>query len=382
MRNEEPDNFGPWYLRYDEVHEQVLEKKRRFEERCVGLKIAPDVALAEVWRGISARIVHESNWQEGIHLGAGRTKELFDEASSFFDQIAGPHLDIEDLVRVHKRQVIELRKKSATLEEVATFNLSRAHVAVRWVGNELAFRQSASLAKALNDLRPLLAAAQKRIPSVATKEVKRGFDLVDSLKLSPAPVYGPVNTAGGCEGELLKELLQLPMDELMNPFKIEYIHFFHKIALMGMVSASRLGRFRSIHVHLDNPDLVLPPPVAVKPLMDEFSQKFPTILPGTVTYDPVMKAADVSYRFVRIHPYADGNGRVSRLLMNLVLWDHFPPVYIKADKKGRHRYAQALHRADRGNIKPLACLIAMSLNEVYDKLLSALSGGGDAWNPT
>jgi hypothetical protein len=58
--------------------------------------------------------------------------------------------------------------------------------------------------------------------------------------------------------------------------------------------------------------------------------------------------------------------------MNLVLWRHHPPVYLKADKKGRHRYGQALRRADNGDLKPLACLIAMSLLDIYASLLAAL----------
>jgi Fic family protein len=93
---------------------------------------------------------------------------------------------------------------------------------------------------------------------------------------------------------------------------------------------------------------------------------------GTNTYDPVLIAAKASHRFVAIHPYEDGNGRVSRLLMNLVLWGHFPPVYLKANKNGRHRYGQAIRRADHGNIKPLASLVAMSLIEIFENLLGSL----------
>jgi len=48
-------------------------------------------------------------------------------------------------------------------------------------------------------------------------------------------------------------------------------------------------------------------------------------------------------------------------------------VYLKADKKGRHRYSQALRRADRGNLFPLASLIAISLKEVYEKIIAYLN---------
>jgi Fic family protein len=152
----------------------------------------------------------------------------------------------------------------------------------------------------------------------------------------------------------------------------DYVHFLHRLVLMGTADPRRCGKYRCTQVHVGNPDLFFPPPSAIPQLVREFCKHFPTILPTTVKYDPIRKAAEASHRFVRIHPYHDGNGRVSRLLMNLVLWGHHPPVYLKADAKGRHRYGQALHRGDRGNAEPLACLIAMSLIEVYEKMLDAV----------
>jgi len=157
--------------------------------------------------------------------------------------------------------------------------------------------------------------------------------------------------------------------------RLEYIHFLHRIVLMGIEEARVCGRLRKGPVHVGNPELVLPAASLLPGMMNEFCKGFPTILPSTVKYDPILRAAKVSHGFARIHPYRDGNGRVSRLLMNLVLWGHHPPVYLKADKKGRHRYGQALRRADRGNVQPLACLIASNLCQTYERLIEA-SGEG------
>jgi len=71
-------------------------------------------------------------------------------------------------------------------------------------------------------------------------------------------------------------------------------------------------------------------------------------------------AAYLHYRFVRIHPFDDGNGRVARLLMNYVLLKHnLPPVIIKSADKAN--YLLALNKADIGDIKAFADYISEQL---------------------
>ena len=78
------------------------------------------------------------------------------------------------------------------------------------------------------------------------------------------------------------------------------------------------------------------------------------------TLHAVEVAAELHYKFVCIHPFDDGNGRIARLLMNYhLLKKNYPPVIIKsADKK---KYLFALHEADTGNIAALKEYIALEV---------------------
>ena len=120
---------------------------------------------------------------------------------------------------------------------------------------------------------------------------------------------------------------------------------------------------------------VVPLPPSLETPVQMLNNRFlETLVSGSTPKDDevILRAARVSHQFVCIHPYRDGNGRVSRLLMNLSLAPTHPPVYLKADKKGRHRYMQALRRADRGNLTALANLICLNLIEVYEHMLKSI----------
>ncbi|QIL38321.1 Fic family protein [Pedobacter sp. HDW13] len=76
--------------------------------------------------------------------------------------------------------------------------------------------------------------------------------------------------------------------------------------------------------------------------------------------DPITLAATLHYKFVRIHPFDDGNGRTARLLMNYVLLrSGLPVVIIKAEEK--KDYLSALNKADSGDIQYFVDYIANQL---------------------
>ncbi len=61
---------------------------------------------------------------------------------------------------------------------------------------------------------------------------------------------------------------------------------------------------------------------------------------------PIVVAATFHYQFVRIHPFDDGNGRMARLLMNMILIGHGYTLAI-VEKDDRQRYIREVEEVAR-----------------------------------
>ena len=88
------------------------------------------------------------------------------------------------------------------------------------------------------------------------------------------------------------------------------------------------------------------PPEQVKPAMTDLLDWYRD--QEAAGEHPIIIAATFHYRFVRIHPFDDGNGRMARLLMNLILNKHRYAVAI-VESHATHLYLRELERADQTN---------------------------------
>lgn len=92
------------------------------------------------------------------------------------------------------------------------------------------------------------------------------------------------------------------------------------------------------------------------------------------TLHPVEKAALTHFKLVSIHPFIDGNGRTSRLLMNMELMKHgYPIINIQPDKESRQAYMEALQVGRNTNdttefVKLVSDYVKSELSERIDIL--------------
>ncbi|MCB9264786.1 MAG: Fic family protein [Lewinellaceae bacterium] len=89
---------------------------------------------------------------------------------------------------------------------------------------------------------------------------------------------------------------------------------------------------------------------------------------------PVLVAAEFHLRFVNIHPFIDGNGRMARIFMNLILMQcGFPPVVIRNET--RDEYYRAIETSRQRGTEEFFIFIGQRVVEALEFYLSVAQGG-------
>lgn len=124
----------------------------------------------------------------------------------------------------------------------------------------------------------------------------------------------------------------------------------HQILTKGLLPESKVGAYRpsSIYIIDGSGEARYEGPTASK--INYLVQELLDWFEAEPELHPVLKAAIFHYEFVSIHPFADGNGRVTRLLTLLTLWlsgYDFRQVLVPDSYYWRQRsaYYQALNQA-------------------------------------
>jgi len=162
------------------------------------------------------------------------------------------------------------------------------------------------------------------------------------------------------DAEAFDFMLQLVQKK--TPLSQEIIQQIHDIVTKGLLKDS--GKYRTENVRITGSSITPPSYQKIISLMDDYIRSIKNL-----PLHPLKKAAFIHHRLVWIHPFFDGNGRVSRLITNLFfMQEGYPPIILKQEQ--RKNYYHVLHQGDEGNLSPLAMFLAKAMNEAVQFYLS------------
>lgn len=144
----------------------------------------------------------------------------------------------------------------------------------------------------------------------------------------------------------------------------------HALILQG-IDRENAGWYRSVPVMISGSKHTPPPPYVVPEKMQEMMDFYNE---NMETMHPVELASEMHERLVYIHPFADGNGRTARLLMNLILLQNgYPIAILKGDTENRLKYYEALETASiTGDKTPFKNFIKEVLTQTINRILEVV----------
>jgi Fic family protein len=149
-----------------------------------------------------------------------------------------------------------------------------------------------------------------------------------------------------------------------EPITLDTVLHLHRLVMHDLRATA--GTFRTDAVFITGTDYRPPPAKAVPQMMREWLD---WIEGAGRSYPPVVRAAIAHHDFEAVHPFDDGNGRVGRLLLNLLLMrDGYAPALLLRD--WRMAYIRALQHATDGEYTPIANVVGRAAEGGLDLYLS------------
>lgn len=208
-----------------------------------------------------------------------------------------------------------------------------------------------NLKSRLSELRPLPAEALKKIEEAFAIEYTYESNRIEGNTLTLQETELVVNEGVTIAGKSMREHLEA----INHAEAIDYIKDFakseleisertikeiHALVLHG-INRENAGRYRTVPVMIAGSQHLPPQPYLIEKQMEDFILNFQQMEIQGV--HPILIAAYLHDELVRIHPFIDGNGRTSRLLMNLyLLRKGYTLVSLKGSNDEKIAYYKAL----------------------------------------
>ncbi len=206
----------------------------------------------------------------------------------------------------------------------------------------------------LSALRPLPEEALKKIQDALDIEYTYESNRIEGNTLTLQETALVVNEGVTISGKSMREHLEaINHAEAISYIKdiakqdIEIsertIKEIHALILHG-IDRENAGRYRTVPVMISGSTHMPPQPYLIEKQMEDFILRFKQMEAEKV--HPVLIAAYLHDELVRIHPFIDGNGRTSRLLMNLYLLRHgYVIITLKGSNDAKVSYYMALEKS-------------------------------------
>jgi Fic family protein len=141
--------------------------------------------------------------------------------------------------------------------------------------------------------------------------------------------------------------------------------------VFASIDDDNAGEYRRTDARIVGRDYLPPESVLVPALLREFTEWL-----EESAADPVAKAAAAQAKILNIAPFVDGNGRVGRLLSNLILdASGYPPAIVRVEDS--KRYYDGLSEADAGDMSSLLALLIDCVENSLARLNAAVRDAGN-----
>jgi Fic family protein len=210
--------------------------------------------------------------------------------------------DVFDQIKRNYSKEGKLTPKSARQEELRKFSIRFTYDTQKIEGSKLTLRETA--------------------------------DLLDAGAAPSGKPIGDVKEAEAHQ-KIFSEMLKQ-----QKGLSLQLILYWHR-QLFEATKQDIAGKIRKHQVAISGSKFLPPSPAEMLPLLREFFRWYDQ---GKQRLHPVELAALAHLKFATVHPFADGNGRISRLIMNFILHrSSFPMLNITS--QNRSSYYNALERS-------------------------------------